>query len=85
MQTPEPHGSQHEITFFVDDEPITTSEKSATARHIIELAKLDPSTHYLIQIEGQHQVSYKDKPNEVIPLHPKQRFITRFCGPVPVS
>lgn len=85
MPNIESQSNQHDITFFVDDEPIQTAEKEATAKHIIELAKLDPTKHYLIEITGQAQHSFKDTPDAVIHLHPKQRFVTRFCGPVTVS
>jgi hypothetical protein len=85
MQTPEPQGSPHTFTIFVDGEPLSTSEKVLTPTQIIALAKLDPSTRYLIEIEGKHEVSYKDKPDQPIHIHEKQRFVTRFCGPMQVS
>ena len=78
----------HVIHFTLDDEPQETTEMVLTPRQIMENAKpapIDPSTHYLVQIEGQHQVSYKDKPDEPIHMHEKMRFVSVSTGPTPVS
>lgn len=78
----------HIIHFALDDEPQETREKELTPRQIMESAKparIDPNTHYLVQIEGQHQVSYKDKPDEPIHMHEKMRFVSVSTGPTPVS
>ena len=78
----------HVIHYTLDDEPQETTEMVLTPRQIMENAKpapIDPSTHYLVQIEGQHQVSYKDKPDEPIHMHEKMRFVSISTGPTPVS
>jgi hypothetical protein len=78
----------HVIHFTMDDETQETTEMVLTPRQIMENAKpapIDPSTHYLVQIEGQHQVSYKDKPDEPIHMHEKMRFVSVSTGPTPVS
>ncbi len=78
----------HVIHFSLDDEPQETTERVLTPRQIMANAKpapVDPNTHYLVQIEGQHQVSYKDKPDEPIQMHEKMRFVSISTGPTPVS
>jgi hypothetical protein len=78
----------HVIHYTLDDEPQTTTLKLMTPVQIMSSAKpkpIDPDTHYLIQLEGQHQVSYKDKPNDEIHMHEHAKFITVETGPTPVS
>lgn len=71
--------------YTVDDEPQTTTEHVLTAAQILTNAGLKPEERYLIQVEGKHQTSYKDKPTEQIHMHEHQKFISAFLGPVPVS
>ena len=71
--------------YTVDDEPFTTDKHDMTPREILTIAKYDPSKFYLIQIEGDHEVSYKDKPDEVIHMHDHMKFITAKLGPTPTS
>jgi hypothetical protein len=78
------HGS-HVIDFEVDGEQLDTSERQLTPRQILKLAKIDPATHYLVQIQGRHQIPYNDKPDEPIQMHDGLKFITVSTGPTPVS
>ncbi len=71
--------------YTVDDEPQTTTEHVLTPTQILEKAGIDPATHYLVQIEGQHRVSYEGKPNEPIHMHDHMKFISVSTGPTPVS
>jgi len=73
------------ITFLVDGEPVSTEERVLTPVQIMELAHVDPATNYLVRVEGRHQVSYKDKPNEKIEVHEGEVFVTVSTGPTPVS
>ena len=75
----------HTIDYFVNDEPQSTTEKELTPVQIMTKAGIDPDTNYLIEIRGNHQISYKDKPNDPIKLHEKMKFISNFIGPTPVS
>jgi hypothetical protein len=78
----------HVIDYTVDDEPQETTEKVLTPRQIMAQAKpkpIDPDTHYLVQIQGKHQVSYEGKPDEEIHMHEKMRFVSIALGPTPVS
>lgn len=71
--------------FTVDDEQFSTSEHTLTPVQILQIAGLDPTTHYLVQITGNHQKSYQDTPDEPIHVHQHMKFISVFNGPTPVS
>lgn len=71
--------------YTVDDEPQSTSEHTLTARQILQNAGIDPATHYLVEIKGQHQESYKDKMDEALHMHEHMKFISVFNGPTTVS
>ena len=78
----------HVIHYTLDDEPQTTTLKVMTPVQIMTSAKpnpIDPDTHYLVQLEGQHQESFKDKPNAEIHMHEHAKFIAVSTGPKPVS
>jgi hypothetical protein len=78
----------HVIHYTLDDEPQTTIEQVLTPKQIMLSAKphpIDPATHYLIQIEGQHQISYEGKPDEPIHMHENMKFVSESTGPTPVS
>jgi hypothetical protein len=75
----------HTIDFKVDSEDVKTTEQTLTPVQIMGLAGIDATSHYLVQIEGQHQVSYQGKPDEKIHMHPHMVFITVSTGPTPVS
>jgi hypothetical protein len=47
---------------------------------IKDFAGRDPVTHYLVQIEGTHKESYRDKGNEPIQMHDGMKFQTIFIG-----
>ena len=71
--------------YTVDDEPQTTTEHTLTARQILQAAGIDPDTHYLVEIEGQHKKSYQHKPDELIHIHQHMKFVSVFNGPTTVS
>jgi hypothetical protein len=83
------HAAEHEhseIHFKVDGEPYETKARELTPNVIIkDFAGRDPATHYLVQIEGTHKESYRDKGNEPIKMHDGMKFQTVFIGPTPVS
>lgn len=81
-------GATMTIHYTLDDEPQITHHRTMTPVEIMKSAKphpIDPATHYLVQLEGHHQVSYKDKPDEPIHMHEHAKFITVSTGPTPVS
>ena len=71
--------------YTVDDEPQETTEHQLTARTILRNAGLNDAERYLIQIEGRHQVSYKETMDVSVQMHENQKFITALIGVVPVS
>jgi hypothetical protein len=77
-------GKPHVTTYFVDNEPQTTAEKELTVREILTKAKLEPSTHYLIELKGNKQEEHKNL-DEEIKIHEKMKFISVFTGETPLS
>lgn len=75
----------HTITYEVNGESESTTEKVLTPVQIIKNAGLDPESNYLIEIKGNQQISYKDNPNEEIKMHNNMKFITNYTGPTPVA
>jgi hypothetical protein len=71
--------------YTVDDEPQSTTEHTLTPNQILAKAGIDPATHYLVQIIGNTQKSYKDTPNEPIHMHEHMKFVSVFTGSTPVS
>ena len=71
--------------YTVDDEAQITTEHTLTANQILQNAGVDSATHYLVQIEGQHEESYQNKPGEPIHMHQHMKFISVFNGPTTVS
>jgi hypothetical protein len=73
------------FNYTVDDEQQSTTAHTLTATQILTNAGIDPTNHYLVQIEGNHRVSYKDEPNKEIHMHEHMTFISISTGPTPVS
>ncbi|MDD5584335.1 MAG: hypothetical protein PHV55_04700 [Candidatus Omnitrophica bacterium] len=71
--------------YTVDDEPQSTELHQMTPRQILTNAGIDPASHYLVQIEGNHKVSYEKNPDEIIHVHQHMKFISVSTGPTPVS
>lgn len=71
--------------FSVDDEEFNTHEHILTPIQILQIAGIDPATHYLVEIQGNYQMSYKDKPTEPIHMHQHAKFVSVFTGETPVS
>jgi hypothetical protein len=80
-----PARPDHTITFTVDAEPVTTSESELTPDAILRLAGLDPTSHYLVQVDGRHQTSYERHGDEPIRVHEHEVFVSVSTGPTPVS
>jgi hypothetical protein len=74
-----------QFNYTVDDEPQTTSSHELTANQILTKAEIDPASHYLVQIEGDHRVSYRSDPNTEIHMHNQMKFISISTAPTPVS
>lgn len=73
------------VTYFLDDDPKTTNEKTLTANQILRDAGMDPTINYLKWITGEAQHSYKDRGEEPIHIHEGMKFISIHNGPMTVS
>lgn len=77
----------HSIIFFVDNEPVTTEDRTLSVAEILRLSHNTPVEEYfLVEFHGQsnQQVRHEDL-SEVIHIHPQQRFAAVFRGATPVS
>jgi hypothetical protein len=75
----------HEIHFEVDDENVETPDRDLTVRGILELAKVDPDTHFLQLVEGGKPGKEFKNLDEEVHLHPGIAFVSVFTGPTHVS
>ena len=82
---PTPEHADPSITFTVDGEPVSTRERKLTPVQIMELGDVDPMTNYLVRVDGRHQTSYRDDPDQKIEVHEGEVFVTVPTGPTPVS
>jgi hypothetical protein len=73
------------VEIEINSKPFTAPDHKMTAREIIVLSGDDPAAHYLKEIKGKDQISYKDKPDEEITLNKNSRFITVYTGDAQVS
>jgi hypothetical protein len=71
--------------YVVDDEPQETTEHDLTPTQILKNAGIETASHYLVQIEGAHDVSYENEPDKIIHMHEKMKFIAPSRKPTPVS
>ncbi len=73
------------IQYTVDGEAQSTTSHELTPRQILTNAGIDATTHYLVQIEGDHRISYQNEMDKPIHMHEKMKFISVSLGPTPVS
>jgi hypothetical protein len=72
--------------YMVDGESQQTEQDFLTSTQILQQAGIDPATHYLVQIVGNHEKeSYKDTPDKPIKMHEAMKFVSVFTGSTPVS
>ena len=71
--------------YKVDDENYTTDREKLTPNEILINAKFNPSSVYLIELEGEKETSFKDDPNKILHMHQGMEFITANRGELPVS
>jgi hypothetical protein len=70
--------------YTVDEEPQSTTEHQLTVRQILDKAGLDSSSHYLVQLKGNHRETLTDL-DAVIHMHEHMKFISVSTQPTPVS
>jgi hypothetical protein len=73
------------VTFTLDGEPVTTTEKDLTPNQILALAGIDPATHHLVEVKGRYQYSYERRGEEPVRVHDGDVFVSVSTGPTPVS
>jgi len=71
--------------YTVNDEPQSTVEHVLDALKILVSAGYDAALNYLVLLEGNHQVSYKDDPSKAIHMHEHMKFLAVSMAPTPVS
>ena len=73
-----------EIT--IDGKAYNVVEKELTATQILALAGRSSAEYYLVEIRGKKErISYKDRPNAEVKLHPGSKFVSVSTGETPVS
>src|SRR5260370_3016113 len=74
----------HSITYFLDNEPQTTTEATLTGGQILKNGGLDPNTHFLIELRRDQQLEHRDL-NQSIPVHEKETLLSVFPDPIPLA
>jgi hypothetical protein len=77
--------SRPRITFTVDGEPVHTDDPTLTPNQILQLAGVEPATHYLVRVQGRHQESFQGHGDQPIHVHEHEVFLSVSTGPTPVS
>jgi hypothetical protein len=75
----------HPVKFTVDGEHLTSADHTLSPNQIMVLAGVDSATHYLVEVKGRHQTSYRDHPDKEIAINDGDQFVTLYTGPTPVS
>ena len=75
---------EHSLTYFVNGEAETTTSLELSVGTILESAGFAPKTNYTLKSENPPR-DYGSSYDEVIKLHPNQRFQALFKGPTPTS
>lgn len=73
------------VAITIDGEEFDVEGREHTARELLQIAGLDPTTTYLIQLKGDDQISYRDNPDEPIKLHNNMQFVSADTGSAPVA
>ena len=75
--------TERQTKYFVNGEPQHSSEDELTVRAILEHAGFTPADQYrLVRDQGHH--TYTDL-DQVVEIHPEERFTAIFEGPTPTS
>lgn len=73
------------IKILLDGDPLVVPDKEITPNEILQLAGLDPATHYLVRVKGRHQDSFQGKGDESIRVHDGEVFVSLSTEPTPTS
>lgn len=82
-----PKSSEHDktVTITVDTDPYQVDKGETMASDIVRLTGKDPAVSYLVEIQGRHQESYKDRPEAMVKVHEHSTFVTASSPPTTVS
>jgi hypothetical protein len=73
------------FNYTVDGEPQETSAHSLTPTQILTNAGIDATNHYLVEVKGKHQESFRDKAETPIHIDQHMQFVSVFVGSMTVS
>lgn len=73
----------HRINYFVNGEEEFTETAEVKVKDILEDAGFTPATDYILA--GENPPREYTNPEEVIKVHPNERFQAKFKGPTPTS
>ncbi|HVE92054.1 MAG TPA: hypothetical protein VNE62_07115 [Actinomycetota bacterium] len=65
-----------EVTFTIDGQPYTTSDRRQPAADLLRLAGLDPARYDLGELRGENQKTKRFTGNDVVTIRPGTRFVT---------
>ena len=74
----------HDVTYFVNGEEEVSSTPQLTVKQILEHAGFTPVADYTLASENPPD-DFGSNYDEVIKLHPNERFQAKFKGPTPTS
>lgn len=74
----------HLITYFVNGEPETAGQDELAVATILETAGFTPATDYTLKSENPPR-DFDARYDEVVKVHPNERFQALFKGPTPTS
>lgn len=78
-----PPNHPHETPYTVNGEEETTIEDNLSVRAILESAGFTPATDYTLKSENPPRTY--DNYDELVNIHPHQRFQAQFKGPTATS
>ncbi|MER6421923.1 hypothetical protein [Streptomyces sp. NPDC001137] len=79
-------GAAHKtVTVILDEEQVSGVPQHTAPNEILQLAGIDPATHYLERVNGRHRESFKDEGDKDITAYEREKFVSVFTGPTPVS
>lgn len=83
-QLPQAQSKKH-VEIKIDGEEVRLPSREISPNEILSIVGLDPTSHYLVEVQGRHQNSYQGRGDEIIRVHNNQVFISLSTGPTPTS
>jgi hypothetical protein len=82
-----PDDKPEPITYTLDGEPYTTTDRTLTPREILSKAGIELTAHYLVELHGNsgERTSYEGRMGDKIHMHPNMKFLALSTGPTTVS